>query len=298
MDERLTAWLDRVGLDLMYLDQFEEPGEFEADYSGRYLAGLEDIALNESEHMGDPSDLSEPSLERAIAGYFGETLLRLAGGSWQWLEDEPAVQAEPVLDLPPVFPLRLIDRLSTGEAEEVFVGAYRQWEQAVATYRRTHPAWEPTKQYTPGVDPVPMTPGEAAHIAAWVADRERGFTAWSAEHAADGPWDFSADSLDRLAQLLQRLTPTGNDLRSPANAAFVEGATWYFGEVLRRIRGGTWLYHEPRPDQHNYVAGRPIVEQAGRNDVTDIPFLTLWSVVRGDPGAMRAKYAEWASQTG
>lgn len=293
-DERLTGWLREFSLNLTRLKLYEKPGEFELDYSDRYLTRLGEITSDDAEDPASSAGPDDPAsgLAQAVAGYAGEVLLRLAGGGWRWSGDEPVVHPDEALGLPPVAPLRLVAQAVQDGDEEVFARAYAAWREAVARHQRAHPGWTPVKEHTPGVDPVPMTEGEREHLAAWLAGRERAYATWAAEHAADGPWDFSPESLDRLEGLLRRRTPTVETVKDPANAGFVDGAVWYLGETLLRGHSGTWVYRKVYPGSAS--AYQPYVRRDGHNRGFVVPFYVIRGLARGgDRGALRAKYEQW-----
>jgi hypothetical protein len=92
-------------------------------------------------------------------------------------------------------------------------------------------------------------------------------------------WDFGPDSLDTLEELvIQRGSTPEQLLDDEHNAAFVDGAVWYVGEVLRRGRPSPWEYD--RDDD----AADPTV---GHIDVLEIITSALTSVDRGAP---RSRY--------
>jgi len=288
----LTDWLTSAGLSLIYLEVYEEPGGFEMDYSGASLARVGEIVVDRAEESTDPA---EPGLALAAAAYVGEVLLRLAGGRWEWSGQAPAIRADLALDLPPQYPVEFVARAIQHADDDAFTQAYGQWEQAVMRYRTEHPQWTPVKQHTPGIDPDPPAASDEARLAAWIAGRQQAFPAWVARNAADGPWDFSVDSLDSLEHLLLRRVPTVGDLTRPENKELVDGALWYFGEALRRIRGGAWVYRQPdsaRPGDP--FAGDPFVRPAAGKGAATTPFVTIRRVVTGTRGALRARYLNWA----
>lgn len=72
-------------------------------------------------------------------------------------------------------------------------------------------------------------------LARWLAARSDEFPTWVEQFAPGRDWDYSVDSLDALEVLIrQRAAGPEELLEDKANADFVDGAAWYFGEVLRR----------------------------------------------------------------
>jgi hypothetical protein len=278
----LDDWVDGISLNLLVLEALEGEEGFRLDFTGPSLERLERALVA---RFGPPDELAD--LVDGAAGYVGEVLLRVAGGGWGWRDDEPSADADEALDLTPVFARRLIVQAIAARTGHEFSDVYVTWEDAVARHRAANPGWAPTKKHTPGVDPFEMSPQDAAHIARWDAERRAAFSRWSETYRGD--WDFGPASLDALEGLLARVTPAADDLRDPANQDFVEGAVWYFGEVIRRIRGGTWAYRTPDPEFPNIYAGQPYVHQAGQDAELVVPMVVLRKFLRGGT-ALRDRY--------
>jgi hypothetical protein len=210
---------------------------------------------------------------------------------------EPFVRADKALGLSPVFPLRLVTQAVREQTEREFSDVCAEWEKAVARHRAANPQWVPKKKRTPGVDPFEADPADAAHIAAWDAGRRDAFAAWRETYGAGATWDFGPASLDVLENLLARITPTTQDLRDLAHRDFVEGAVWYFGEAIRRIRGGAWGYRTQDAAVPNAYAGDPYVQQAGEDDELVMPIVVLGDFVRNRvAGTLREEYALCADE--
>jgi hypothetical protein len=89
--------------------------------------------------------------------------------------------------------IRSVTKRSGGEFSQV----HAILERAVEERKVKDPAWEPTKLYTPGLDPVgPPPPSE--FLDTWLTEQKRAFSRWAAAHADAGTWDFSPESLDAL----------------------------------------------------------------------------------------------------
>jgi hypothetical protein len=72
-------------------------------------------------------------------------------------------------------------------------------------------------------------------LARWLTAHNDEFPRWIQQFGSGQDWDFSVDSLDALEALIRRRASGPEELlEDKANADFVEGAAWYFGEVLRR----------------------------------------------------------------
>jgi hypothetical protein len=298
-NERLTDWVDGISLNLLELEALEEPGGFRLDFSSGSLQELEGRLL---ESFDDPEEINDPDrrdLADGVAGYLGEMLLRLAGGAWRWRGDEPVVRADKALGLPDLYPRRLVTQAIQDQSEQVFAGAYAEWEQVVARHRAVDPGWTPKKTRTPGVDPFEMTEADAAYITAWVAERKATFERWKTAFGAGTDWDFGPASLDALERLLGGVTPTVQELYAPEHRGFVEGAVWYFGEALRRIKGGAWVFRTQDPQVPNAYAGDPYVQQSGQGGEAVMPIVVIRAFVRtGQRGALRVRYARCGGDDG
>jgi len=187
-------------------------------------------------------DFSRDSLVRlppangndAYAAYLGETLLRVGGGQWAEVGGEPGVTADPALGLPPVVPRELVDD------PDAATRAYDEWAAAVAAKTAAEPGWRPTMVPTPGFADAAVT--GTPEFDRWLAAQEADFPAWVKRWAPDVSWDFSAESLDRLAAVLGRLVPNPDVVRDPAAGDPVDGALWYLGETCRRAGDGQWSW--------------------------------------------------------
>ncbi|WP_328394210.1 hypothetical protein [Nocardia sp. NBC_00416] len=292
-DQRLTDWVDGISLNLLGLEELEEQGGFRLDFSAGSLGALEARLL---EYFGEPEEIDDPArrdLADGAAGYLGEVLLRLAGGEWGWRGSEPVVHADNALGLGEAYPRRTVGRAIGERTERVFATVFSEWEQAVTRVRAADPMWAPSKKHTPGVDPFEMTESDARHIDTWVSGRRAGFGRWRATFGTGSDWDFGPASLDALEGLLARYTPTSRDLYAPEHRELVDGAVWYFGETVRRIRGGVWVYRSEDPAApDNVYAGDPYVQQAGRDGDIVMPILAIDEfVATGRRGTLRARHS-------
>lgn len=94
-------------------------------------------------------------------------------------------------------------------------------------------------------------------LARWLAVREEQFPHGIQQFGSDVQWDFSVDSLEALEGLIRQVAAGPEELlEDKANADFVEGAAWYFGEVLRRADpDGTRWDHQRRYHPAPHLAG-------------------------------------------
>ena len=209
------------------------------DFSRESLA---DLALRASDDQLDDESFAE------FAAYFGESLMRVAGGRWIEIDARPAVTADPALGLPALVPAELLP----AKTENDFTEVYDRWAEAVTARQAGEPGWQPVKDPTPGLDPEPVA--AAAPLESWLAEREADFPGWVKRHAPDGTWDFSAGSLPRLAERLIRLIENDDALDDPRHHDLVDGAAWYLGETFRRAGDGQWAWAGESETPGPYVA--------------------------------------------
>lgn len=283
---RLAAWLDTIYFKVLRLTDVELPDQ-RLDYSVESLRGLERCVLDRFGEPGDVSFFEERPFLEGVVAYLGESLMRLAGGSWDWTADDdpegfpegmPLVRPDPAGGLDPVSPVHLVrEAVGSGDGER-FTALYRDWERAVKRAERARPSWRPHKEPTTLDRPEPPD-----RLAGWLARRDQAFPDWVASYAPDGAWDFSPGSLPALQELVRRVTPTRAELHDPANRDFVDGAVWYLGEVMRRGMGGRWNSND-----------LPYVEELGPWDSTSTPVIALENAL-DRPGYLSAHYDNFAS---
>jgi hypothetical protein len=242
---RLEEWVQSVQPLIMHLEAFQLPRDVKLDFGAASLGRLEEVALDRFAGADNLADEEEQGFVDGAVAYVGETLMRVAGGSWIWDSDSdsPLVRPDTELGLAPVSPRQLMATAVDRRDGERFDAVYATWSAAVEELTASQPSWRPVKEPTPGLDPAART--DDAHLVGWLAERSAGFEAWMSAYAPDGTWDFSPASLDALEEVVRRVTPTGDALQDAANRDFVEGAAWYLGEVLCRGLGGEWFYRDP-----------------------------------------------------
>ncbi|MBS9534523.1 hypothetical protein KIH27_13095 [Mycobacterium sp. M1] len=289
------------------------------DYSPASLRAVETLTLRLFNAPEDLLDDSDRQLAQALIAYIGLTLIQLSTGAWHW-DDQPgfAQRAQPTLGdaalteritntswtwenhppgahpgipvvlpgsnlgLKPVSPLHLL--LATV--------AERSASDGPCT--RIHAAWQgkaPSRppRGVPGID-IFDTPPPSPALEAWLADREHDFPSWATRYP--GTWDFSPESIDTLTDLMRHTTPTLEDFNNPANADFVDGASWYLGEMLRRGAPSRWVHrpHRVKPEDSATV-GYQI--QLDSDVELTTPFRLLGLTLRtGDPRA-RNSFDNW-----
>jgi hypothetical protein len=289
--DRLEDWVQSVQPAIMHLEAFQVPGDVKLDFSPASLRRVEEILLD---RFGDAADLDDPDEQGLVEGamaYVGETLMRVAGGSWTWEagSQTPVVQADPELGLAPEAPRRLLaTAVERGDGEQL-AAACAAWSAAVAKFVAQRPSWHPDKRPTPGLDRAESP--DLPDLNRWLEQRDAGFAGWVSRYAPDGTWDFSPGSLDALASLVRRIAPTDEELQDPSHRDFADGASWYLGEVMRRGIGGRWMYQE---DERDPSAPVPSVDLPGPRVRVIVPFVYL-RIALEDPGFLRARFDKFAA---
>lgn len=143
----------------------------------------------------------------------------------------PIIRPDPATGLEPLSPTHLVLHAVAGEEGPVWAFVYEHWKQAVQSYAAARSGWTPIKERTLA-DGLYTAARPSAVLDDWLARMERRFPDWAA--STGGEWDYSPDSITRLVTMVLRAAPTGEALRDPANTDFVDGASYYLGEVLRR----------------------------------------------------------------
>lgn len=144
---------------------------------------------------------------------------------------------------------------------------------------------------------IPGEPGatEAEPLQRWLGTRQAGFAHWNATYGDGVTWDHSPESLEALGAIVLRRTSTLDVLADPANTDFVEGASWYIGEALRRVEGGRWFHRDGDPEV-NLFDSYPFVEQDGPNANSAVPYRALRVLIkRGDPQHLRQRYDDFSA---
>ncbi|MDP9795321.1 hypothetical protein J2S43_003833 [Catenuloplanes nepalensis] len=193
----------------------------------------------------------------AVAAYLGETLLRTAGGRWEWDEAPLAVPGDG-LGLEPVAPMTLIDQVRDAGDASPLTSVHEEWAAAVAGAGA-----RPEKEET---DLDWVSPAEtAAALSAWAAARRDRFG------------DPTPESLDRVEDAVRG---------APGDRALFEDAVRHVGEVFRRGHGGRWTIDSAGPVDADTVYLRLVGPSRAR--VT--PALLL-AASREQPGHLRRYYA-------
>jgi hypothetical protein len=318
----LDWWLDRINLLIDMMGDVDLGGAIALDYSAASLSALEAAARD---RLADPAEAlydDQQSFTASVVAYVGEALMRVGGGRWDCAAEAPAdvavsdpllrqrlaehrwridsvgdpdaagfpiIRPDPATGLEVLSPTHLLLEGLASDGGAVWASTYEHWKQVVQEYAAGHSGWTPTKERTLA-DGLFTAPAPSAVLDDWLARMEPRFPDWA--DSAGGTWDYSPDSINRLAALVLRVTPTVKAFQDPANADFVEGASYYLGEMLRRGYPSRWVYREFRDE------GDPITAnfQIQLNDDAGFtgPYHLLYlAIERGDPSHTRAYYDEW-----
>jgi hypothetical protein len=109
-EDRLEDWVQTVQPLIVGLAASGMSRDAKLDFGADSPQRLEELALERFACPGDLADEDEQGFVQGAVAYTGETLMRVAGGSWIWEADtgSPAVQPDAALGLAPVSPLRLL----------------------------------------------------------------------------------------------------------------------------------------------------------------------------------------------
>ena len=322
--EPLDWWLDSINVLIGMMWDANLRGVVELDYSRDSLPTLESCVR---ERYRGRYPLGDDAFNAGLAAYLGETLMRLGGGAWDWTTEEfpdagpgdpdlrrnlaqhewhasggdepdavglPIVRPDPATGLPALSPMHLLLDAVESTDGGVWAATYQRWQDAVDAYAAAHPGWTPTKQHTLA-DGVLSSPPASAVLDDWLARQAEGFDQWATRYV--GEWDYTADSIDRLTALVAKLTPTMKAFYDPANADFVDGASYYLGESLRQATPSRWIHLKFPFDRSD---GAPITAdfQVQKNNNTDFtgPFdLLSYTLEISDPGSTRDFYNRWSA---
>jgi hypothetical protein len=140
-EDRLREWRLEMGADTVLMADLL-PDDIDLDHSVESLHRLGRFVVEEFDSGDDNSTM----LLDGIAGYLGESLLRVTGGSWGWDDatDRPLVRPDERLGLDPVSPKDLFDAVLEDETPDGFAQVWSAWVDAARRYRREHPSWIPT----------------------------------------------------------------------------------------------------------------------------------------------------------
>jgi hypothetical protein len=323
----IDEWVNRSGIAIDMMGHFDFGDALELDYSADSLRGL---ATAVAEHFADPAEVlyaDEQPLVEGVVAYVGECLLRLARGHWEW-DDAPGfaergrpalgstdlvarldryrwrfddiesagvplVYADDALELEPVSPLHVLlaqlgDQFPAGVGS--LVDVFARWQRAVSAYGTAHPEW--VKVLVPTLtDGMPIMP-DSPILDDWLERQRADFPQWASTYG--GTWDYTLETLDTLAALVFRRTPSVAAFEDPANADFAEGASWYFGEMLCRAYPARWMYRAYLREPGDPL---PVCFTVQTNDNRDFtgPYVRISNMLkRDDPGWLRVGYDQWA----
>jgi hypothetical protein len=250
-------WLDSIaGLLGMLATRLPDTA---LDYSTASLQSVEVSTVNNLAAEGG-------MMRDAVIAYVGECLLRSAGGRWIWDEHpEHLTNGFPVVkrSITTVSPAHLIEYAWARRDGQTFARIHRAWIAEAEDSRRRGDEHSLQREATPGLDPIaePITPAQQ-----WANARRPQARDWVARYGAGRRWDFSAESLDDLAQVLLDHCPAGTAVRdAAAGDDFIDGLVWYLGETLHRAKPSRWSFSAN-------VAARVDDARAGLTISANLPF--------------------------
>lgn len=318
----LDWWLDRINLLIDMMGDVDLGGAIDLDYSAASLTALEAAARD---RLADPAEAlydDQQSFTASVVAYLGEALMRVGGGRWDWAVEAPAdvtvsdpllrqrlsehrwridsagepgaggfpiIRPDPATGLEVLSPTHLLLEAVASDGGAVWVSVYERRKQVVQEYAAAHSGWTPFKEHTLA-DGFFTAPPPSAVLDDWLARMEERLPDWAANTGEN--WDYSPDSITRLIDVVLRVTPTGEALRDPANADFVEGASYYLGEVFRRGCPSRWVYREFRDEGDPITANFKIQLKDDEGSTGPFNLLSL-AITDGEPGPTRAYYDVW-----
>ena len=254
---QLDRWLDSIA-GLLNLLATRLP-DTALDYSTASLESVEFYTVNNLAAEGG-------ILRDAVIAYVGECLLRSAGGRWIWDEHpEHLTNGFPVVQrsITTVSPAHLIEFAWARRDGQTFARIHRARIAEGEDSRRRGDEHSLQREATPGLDPIPEPIPPAQQ---WADARRTPFRDWVARYGAGRRWDFSAESLDGLAQVMLDHGPAGTAVAdAPAGDDFIDGAVWYLGETLHRAKPSRWSFSAN-------VAARVDHARAGLTISANLPF--------------------------
>lgn len=183
--------------------------------------------------------------------YLGETLLRSAGGRWEW--EELWETGAPGAGLPFVRVDGPEGRL-TGGTVNLFqacsiAGGNRTGTvlpQLVTAVVEAFGARGPLRRCSEVTTFVDGTPDDNPAMAQFLATHEQELAAFVAEHSTpEAPLDGSPESLDRLEEIVVHRYPDHDAVLADWDSTFVRGASRYLGQVLLDSAPGRWMVADP-----------------------------------------------------
>ncbi|BBZ64626.1 hypothetical protein MINS_00550 [Mycolicibacterium insubricum] len=281
-DELAADWTGGIPFALETLVDDKDPDPITFDFSAESLTRLLAEVRLVMRDAADVLDTDDPEHRRGVLAYLGETFALVCGGSWDWddepgfaerglpavtdpvtlasiastyfgFDDNPAgtpagipvVLSDAALGLAPVSPVHLLLAGVTDRDTDLWRDTYQELAGFVAGYSAAHPEWAPKQTDTPNMGEGPSIPGPSPVLNSWLMKWQNEFPSWAQRHP--GEWDFSAESMDRLDELILGRVSDAASFAAAENRDLVEGACWYLGEGLIR-RGADnglpsrWVY--------------------------------------------------------
>ncbi|WP_349827049.1 hypothetical protein [Brevibacterium litoralis] len=213
-------------------------------YTPDSLAAVEAHLLS---HLHRPADLEDPTVRAVFLGtyrYLGETILRNAGGDWEWEElwergEEGAGMPFIRADSPAGY--------ATGGTVDVYTTVLGAAGTRSGTYFRELLDAILRSFGEPG--PIDLSSGWRGMalaaperinptLAAWLVDNDRAIDTWTTDRVSYGSLDLSQESLDAVEQWLLDSFPTADALEDRVLDEDVRGASRYVATTFVRHGGG------------------------------------------------------------
>ncbi|WP_236866358.1 hypothetical protein [Brevibacterium daeguense] len=263
-------------------------------YSVESLDEIEALYLERVRTPADLDDAGPRSFFFDVFRYVGEVILRTCGGEWEW--EELWEQGGPGAGLPfvrvdsPEGYLRggtvNIYTTLTGAAGTRSGHYFRDLTTAIRnSFGDAGPLRRSSGITAMGVaDPAAVNPALRDYLAHHQGELER-FTTALAEQGTK--LDFTAESLDRLEQVLLDRYPDKADIKADFESSFVQQAARYIAEVFVRLAGGRIDIVDPAALTRRVTPedSLPYLEHVAA-DGTASPALPLSQILSG---AVRAK---------
>lgn len=280
------------------------------DFSRESLVGLEAQLL---ERFPDPERYYQGDGDRDVIDgavrYVGETYLRAFGGGWKFSDDPSFVVAgRPYVllgtpDATPISPFNLMGAALHRRTGRVLAKVFDGQARAIAERQAVDPGFTVQREAVPGVH-VPAAAEQARrdagapYLASWLQKMEPTLASWKGALGSRSELlDGSVDSLTAFEQLLLDRLPDADAVEAGVKDSFVEGATYYLGQVFHEGAGGEWCYLPGEPDPKLRLVGRPYLERldADGDPRRSVPSLVLRSLVRKRaPGSLQKAYQTYA----
>ena len=225
-----------------------------------------------------------------VAAYLGEALLRIAGGGWQWQQDQPMLNFDDALQLPPTAPMNTVIQALQHRTGHELANTARRLQQTVTNHQAKHPDWTPTAaELCTWFDPEPEREPDP-WLLNWLTEQETAFPEWRNNYGQGQTWDFTPQGYDQIENIIRTRLDTPEAVYADENADLVQGAAWYIGEITRHNHNNViWQYYPPRDlsEDNNPYLGVPLIRQIDNHTAVPIYGIEQSIIHRDQPGRIR-----------